>query len=97
MKHAQALPGNNSRKKVIVMLAKTFDVRTVAATELLNCIVHDMVIDIKAAKLNCAKDCHIRWMTYQNLDLWFDSWEVLVVEYGFATINKNGEVIFDKK
>jgi len=25
----------------------------------------------------------------QNLDLWFDSWETFVVEYGFATINKD--------
>ena len=64
---------------MIVMLAKTFDVRTVAATELLNCIVHDMAIDIKAAKLNCADNCRIPWTTYQNLDLWFDSWEVFVV------------------
>ncbi len=57
-----------------------------------------MATIINADKLNCAKDCHIRWMTYQNLELWFNkSWAVFIVEYGFATINRNGELIFDKK
>ena len=28
---------------------------------------------------------------------WFDTWEQFVVEYGFATIGPNGEVIFDEK
>ncbi len=82
---------------MIPMLAKTFDIRMVAVTELLNCIVCDTAIDIDADKLNCAEDCRIRWTTYQNLDLWFDSWEVFVVEYGFATINENGELIFDEE
>ena len=42
-------------------------------------------------KPNCAKDHRICWPLedLQNLDLWFDSREVFVVEYdGFATINK---------
>ncbi len=81
---------------MILMLMKTFDIGTVAATELLNHVVRDTAIDIKAAKLNFAKDRRIRWTTYQNLDLWFDSWEVFVVD-GFAAINQNGELIFDQK
>jgi hypothetical protein len=79
------------------MLSKVFNFRTLAATEHLNRGVHDTAIDNKASKLNCAEDRRIRWTTYQNLDLWFDSWEVFVVEYGFATINKNGELYFDDK
>ncbi len=79
------------------MLAKTFDIGTVAATEILNRVVRDTATDINADKLNCAEDRRIHWTTYQNLDLWFDSWEVFVVEYGFATINKNGELIFDEE
>jgi hypothetical protein len=30
------------------------------------------------------------------LDLWFDSWEVFVVEYGFVTINMNSELHFEE-
>jgi len=92
-----ACAGENSRAKLILMLAKVFNFRTLAATELLNRVVCDTAIDIKAAKLNCTEDRRIRWTTYPNLDLWFDSWEVFVVEYGFATINKNGELYFDDK
>jgi hypothetical protein len=29
------------------------------------------------------------------LDLWFNSWEVFLVNYGFATVNTNGELLFD--
>ncbi len=47
--------------------------------------------------MNCAEDRRIRWTTYQNLDLWFDSWETFCVEYGFATINKDGSLHFTEK
>jgi hypothetical protein len=29
------------------------------------------------------------------LDLWFDGWEVFLVNYGFATVKTNGELAFD--
>jgi hypothetical protein len=48
-------------------------------------------------KLNCAEDCRVRWTTRGNLELWFGTWEQFVVEYGFATINVNGEVVFDEE
>ena len=78
-------------------LQKSFNIGTNEATKLFNCIVRDTAIDINAEKLKCAEDCGICWTTFQNLDLWFHSWEVFVVEYDFATINMNGELIFDKK
>ncbi len=78
------------------MLAKTFNIGTIEETELLNCIVRDTATDINAVKLSCAEDCHICWMMYQNLDLWFDtSWEVFLVNYGLATVNTNKELVFD--
>ena len=92
-----ACAGDNSRKKMIPMLAKTFNIGTPEATNLLDRIVRDTSTDIHATKLNCAEDRRIRWTTYQNLDLWFSSWEVFVVEYGFATINQNGQLHFDEE
>ena len=77
------------------MLAKTFNIGTLDATGLLNRVVCDTATDIHAVKLNCAEDRRIRWTTYQNLDLWFNSWEVFLVDYGLATINTNGELLFD--
>ena len=77
------------------MLAKLFNIGTIKATGLLNHIVRDTATDINAVKLNCVEDCRIRWTTYQKMDLWFNSWEVFFVDYGFATINTNGELLFD--
>ena len=45
---------------MIPMLMKTFDIGMVAATELLNRVVRDTAIDIKAAKLDFAKDRRAR-------------------------------------
>ena len=90
-----ACAGDNSRKKMIPMLAKTFNIGTIEATRLLNRVVCYTATNINAVKLNCAEDRRIRWTTYQNLDLWFNSWEVFLVDYGLATINTNGELLFD--
>ena len=89
-----ACAGDNSRAKMIPMFAKTFNIGTVQATGLLNRVVRDTATDINAKKMNCAEDRRIRWTTLQNLDLWFDSWEMFVVEYGFATINTDGLLHF---
>ena len=78
--------GDNSRKEIIPMLAKMFNIGTLDATGLLNRIVRDTATDIHTVKLNCVEDRCIRWTTYQNLDLWFNSWEVFLVDYGFATL-----------
>ncbi len=91
-----ACAGDNSRKKLIPMLMKTFDIGTIKATRLLNRAVRDMAIDINAVKLNCAEDRHIRWTTYQNLAIWFDSWEAFLIDYGFAIISETGELIIEE-
>ena len=88
-----ACAGDNSRKKLIPMLVKTFDIGTIEATGLLHRVVRDTAIEINAVRLNCAEDRRIRWTTYQNLALWFDSWEAFLIEYGFAIISETGELI----
>jgi hypothetical protein len=88
---------DNSQKTMIPMTAKILNIRTVEAKGILNCIVCKTATEIKVEKLNCAEDCHIWWMTYHNWDLWFDSWGVFIVEYGFATINSNSKLNFDEK
>ncbi len=85
---------DNSRKMMIPILAKTFNISTGKAKGLFNHVVRDKTTKINAEKLNCAEDRCICWTTYQNCDLWFDSWEVFVVEYGFATISQTGEIMF---
>ena len=78
-----ACAGENTRKKVIPMINNVFDIGIVAAGKLLDRVIRYMAENVRAEKLNCG----IRWTTHQNLSLWFDSWEVFLIEYGFATIN----------
>ena len=51
--------GDNSRKEMIPMLAKTFNIGTIEATGLLNRVVCHTATDINAVKLNCAEDRRI--------------------------------------
>ena len=62
-----ACAGDNSRKEMIPMLVKTFNIGILDATGLLNRVVCDMATDIHVVKLNCAEDRRIRWTTYQKL------------------------------
>jgi hypothetical protein len=76
-----ACAGNNSRAKMIPIFSKTLNVSTVQAMGILNRVIRDTATDIHADRLNCVEDQRIRWTTFQNLDLWFDSWEKFVVKY----------------
>jgi hypothetical protein len=75
---------------------KTFDISSPQVILLLNQVTHDTAFDINANKLNCSKDRCIRWTTYQNLDLWFDSWEIFLIHYGFAT-KVDGALVFEEE
>jgi hypothetical protein len=58
--------------------------------------LRQLISNINAVKLNCAEDRRIRWTTYQNLALWFYSWEAFLIHYGFAIISKTGELIIEE-
>ena len=62
----------------------------------MHCVIHNTAIDINSDKLNCAEDRRVRSTTEGNLKLWFNTWEKCIFKYGFATINKNQEVVFDE-
>jgi hypothetical protein len=92
--NACASAGNNSWKMMIPMLVKTFNIGTGKAKGLFNHVVRGMANEINAEKLNCAKERRIHQKTYQKLDLWFNSWEVFVVKYEFATTSQIRELLF---
>jgi hypothetical protein len=77
---------------MIVTVAETVNVSTVEATGILSRLIRDTADNIHGYKLNCAEDRRIRWTTYQNLELWHDSWDDFLVQYGFATIDATGTV-----
>ena len=48
---------------------------------------------LNAENLNSAEDHHIRWTAFQNIDLWFDSWEGFLVAHGHGEIDENSELV----
>jgi hypothetical protein len=77
---------------MIVTVAETVNVSTVEATGILSRLICDTADNIHGYKLNCAEDHRIRWTTYQNLELWHDSWDDFLVQYGFTTVDATGTV-----
>ena len=75
-----AVGGVNSKPKMIPILANTMNISVSNATELIKRLCRDTAIHMKAGKLNFAEDRRVRWTTYSNLELWFDSWERTLLE-----------------
>ena len=75
-----ARAGDNSRIKLIHTLVKMLSISSTEASTLLTRLLRDTAEDtMNADKLNCAEDRRIRWTTFQNLDLWFNSWEFFLI------------------
>ena len=54
--------------------------------KLLRRLLRKTDIYLAAIVQNPVEDRRIRWTTYSNLKLWFDSWKRDLVDLGFATI-----------
>jgi hypothetical protein len=88
--------GDNTRTKLIVAHVKTMGITSSEAGKLLSWLFRDTAEKMmNAEKLNCAEDRRIHWMTFQNIDLWFDSWERFLVAHEFGEINENGELVLE--
>lgn len=58
------------------------------ATELWKRICRDTADEhMQVNKVKCAKERRVKWTTYQNLDLWFDSWEKVLDNLGFFEVD----------
>ena len=80
---------------MIATLVKTLSISSTEAEKLLKRLLHDNAIKTMSAdKLNGSEDRRTRWTMFQNLDLWFDSWETFLVDFGFAHYNVNGGLVF---
>ena len=50
---------------------------------------------------NVIKQRQAKWTTYTNLNMWFNTWEEVLIELGFARLKREGEdfegsvVLFD--
>ena len=57
---------------------------------LLDWVLVATAIDLKAMRVESVEQRRILWMTFQNLDMWFDNWIEELVRLGFAIrVNEN--------
>ena len=63
---------------------------------LLNRLLRDTEIDLKADIQNPIEDRRRRWTTYANLKLWFDVWEDSLLEFGFA-VKEDGKLYISEE
>ena len=78
-----ALGGDNSRSKLIPVIAEAMGIAIAAAIPLIRRLCRDTAIDMKADKMYFAEERRVRWTTYGNLELWFKSWEKTLLDMGF--------------
>ena len=63
-----ALAGDNSRSKMVPIIAKAMNLTSSAAYNLIRRLCRDTAIDMKANKLYFAEERRVRWTTYSNLE-----------------------------
>ena len=46
-------------------------------------------------EIELSEDFRIHWTMFQNINLWFDNWELFLVAHGFGKINDKGELALE--
>ncbi len=87
--------GLNVRDRMISNFATVLCTIRKAVEKVLDRVIRDTAINLTNTKLNAAEEWRVRWTTYQNLSLWFDSWERFLLDYGFGEYCDGIFTIFD--
>jgi hypothetical protein len=82
--------GVNHRGKMAPIVAETMNVDVETAREILKRLARDTAIDLGCAKGSFAEERRVRWTTYQNLELWFDTWERELLKLGLMQLDVRG-------
>ena len=82
--------GVNHRGKMAPIVAETMMVDVETAREILKRLARDTAIDLGCAKGSFAEERRVRWTTYQNLELWFDTWERELLKLGLMQLDVRG-------
>ena len=86
---------DNTQFKLIATLVKMLSNSSTEVDKLLRRLLRDTAINTMSGdKLNSSEDRRIWWTTFQNLDLWFDSWESFLGDFGFTHYDANDELVF---
>ena len=82
--------GVNHRGKMAPIVAETMMVDVETAREILKRLARDTAIDLGCAKGSFAEERRVRWTTYQNLELWFNTWERELLKLGLMQLDARG-------
>ena len=58
--------------------------------KLYNRLLRASAMDITASVDQAVKERRVRWTTYHNLKMWFDTWQHELLDLGFATVDVDG-------
>jgi len=72
------------------IVAETMMVDVETAREILKRLARDTAIDLGCAKGSFAEERRVRWTTYQNLELWFNTWERELLKLGLMQLDARG-------
>ncbi len=60
------------------------------AQEILKQLACNTAMDMSSGKLNFAKERRVCWTTYNNLNLWFNTWERELLKHGSCELDAQG-------
>jgi hypothetical protein len=72
------------------LVAEAMMVDVDIAREILRKLAWDTAIDLSRGKLDFAEEQRVWWTMYDNLDLWFDTWERELLRHGLAELDVQG-------
>ena len=72
-----------TQNKQIQWLMKAMNYKKTQAVYLWERVLHDSAVNNSTGKINHVGERRVKWMTYHNLNLWFDAWEKVLIETGF--------------
>ena len=79
--------GVNHQGKMAPIVAKTMMVDVETAREILQRLARDTAINMGCGKLSFAEERRVCWTTYNNLDLWFNTWERELLKHGLMELD----------
>jgi len=85
--------GDNSRSRMIPILAEAMHISISSSADLIKRLCRDTAVDMKADKLSFAEERRVRWTTFHNLELWFNSWEKSLHDLGLMEEDGSGKLI----
>ncbi len=55
-------------------------------------------MDFTASVSDWAEDRCLKWTTYANIKMWFDSFDCFLVDFGFGILKEDGSIfVFDEQ